>query len=222
MSDLIVANQNPYSVEIEAEVEELNIGIDAEVTEEINVTVIQGTDVSDTTAIEGDVLAGKMFHKADGSLATGTLSPSSYVKLAEKEFTVNTTSTSVSIIGSISISPTSDLWTSANYIFITVRDKAGKRAGYFVGADAIFSNASAANGTGTSMSNPARIGYTYSSSNVFAISAGNYGVYPYDINSSGDVRIATRYNSTSSMTVNGTYVVTVWALQFAPNANPFA
>lgn len=158
----------------------------------------------------------------EGNISVEYTKPVSYTKLAEQEFTVNTTSTTVSIIGTMSVSPASDLWTSANYIMITVRDKAGKRAGYFVGADAIFSNASAANGTGTSMSNPARIGYTYSSSNVFAISAGNYGVYAYDINSSGNVRIASRYNSTSSMTLNGTYVVTVWALAYAPSTNPFA
>lgn len=158
----------------------------------------------------------------EGDISVDYVKPVSYVKLAEQEFTVNTTSTSVSIIGTFSVSPASDLWTSANYIMVTVRDKAGKRAGYFVGTDAIFANVSAANGTGTSMSNPARIGYTYSESNVFAISAGNYGVYAYDINSSGNVRIASRYNSTSSMTLNGTYVVTVWALQYAPNTNPFA
>lgn len=157
----------------------------------------------------------------EGDISVEYAKPVSYVKLAEQEFAANTTSTTVSIIGTMSVTA-SDLWTSANYIMVTVRDKAGKRSGYFVGADAIFSNASAANGTGTSMSNPARIGYTYSSSNVFAISAGNYGVYAYDINSSGNVRVATRYNSTSSMTINGTYVVTVWALAFAPNTNPFA
>lgn len=32
-----------------------------------------GTDVSDTTAIESDVVAGKRFHKADGSPANGTI-----------------------------------------------------------------------------------------------------------------------------------------------------
>lgn len=32
-----------------------------------------GTDVSDTTALESDVLLGKIFHKADGSRAVGTL-----------------------------------------------------------------------------------------------------------------------------------------------------
>lgn len=81
--DPIVKDSNTYAVEIEAEVEELNIGIDAEVsvdeeeidaevTEEINVTVIQGTDVSDTTAIEEDVSEGKVFYKADGTRAIGT------------------------------------------------------------------------------------------------------------------------------------------------------
>lgn len=55
------------------EVEESQMAFNMSVDEEIDVTVIHGTDVSDTTAVEVDVLSGKKFHKADGSLATGSL-----------------------------------------------------------------------------------------------------------------------------------------------------
>lgn len=64
-------------INVNMEVEESQMAFDMEVDEDINVTVIQGTDVSDTTAVEADVLEGKKFHKADGSLATGSLSLSS-------------------------------------------------------------------------------------------------------------------------------------------------
>lgn len=60
-------------INVNMEVEESQMAFDMEVDEEINVSVIQGTDVSDTTAVEADVLSGKKFHKANGDLATGSL-----------------------------------------------------------------------------------------------------------------------------------------------------
>lgn len=61
-------------INVNMEVEESQMAFDMKVDEDINVIVIQGTDVPDTTAVESDVLEGKKFHKADGSLATGTFS----------------------------------------------------------------------------------------------------------------------------------------------------
>ena len=62
-----------YIIPVEMEVDEGQTAFNMEVSEEIDVTVVQGTDVSDTTAVEADVVSGKKFHKANGSLATGTL-----------------------------------------------------------------------------------------------------------------------------------------------------
>lgn len=59
-------------IEINMEVEESEMSFDMEIDSEINVTSVQGTDVTDTTAVEADVKSGKIFHKADGSRATGT------------------------------------------------------------------------------------------------------------------------------------------------------
>lgn len=148
--------------------------------------------------------------------------PTAYVKLAEAEITASTTSTSISTIGEINIDPASDVWTSAYMIFVTVRDKAGKRSGYFLGSDTIFSNPNPANGTTTNITAGARNIYSYTSDGAFALSNGAYGVYAYDINNSGRIRIATRYNSTSSLTINGTYKVEVYALKFPGNVSPFA
>lgn len=61
-------SQMAFDMDVVKSSESLNM----DVSEEIDVTVVQGTDVSDTTAVEADVLEGKKFHKADGSLATGT------------------------------------------------------------------------------------------------------------------------------------------------------
>jgi hypothetical protein len=43
-----------------------------------------------------------------------------------------------------------------------------------------------------------------------------YGVYGYSISSAGVVTIQRRYNSNYSLTINGTYTIEVWALDYGP------
>jgi hypothetical protein len=148
-------------------------------------------------------------------------SGSSYTKLAETEVTVNTTSTSVAIVENINISPATDVWTSAQQIFVSIRDKAGKRNGYFLGADAIFSNANPANESSANAA-PARNTYLYNADGEFVQNNSGYGVFVYDINSSGRIRIGSRFNATSSLTINGTYKIEVYALPYPDNVSPFA
>jgi hypothetical protein len=145
-----------------------------------------------------------------------------YTKLAETEVTVNTTSTSVTVVENININPASDAWTSAHQIFVSIRDKAGKRNGHFLGADAIFSNANPANGSSAANAAPARNTYLYNANGEFVQNNSGYGVFAYDINSSGRIRIASRYNATSSLTIDGTYKIEVYALPYPDNVSPFA
>lgn len=152
------------------------------------------------------------------------VNPTSYTKLAEAEFTVNTTSTSATSVGEINISPASDLWRSDAIILVSVRDKAGKRNGYFLGCDIYFTNPIPANsGSETNIvsGSVARVLYNVSSSGDYVQVSQAYGVFPYDINSSGRVRIYSRYHSTYSLTINGTYKVEVWALKYPNNVSPF-
>lgn len=58
---------------VDMEVAESNQQIEMELAEEISVVTGGGTDVSDTTAVEADVKEGKVFHKANGDRAVGTL-----------------------------------------------------------------------------------------------------------------------------------------------------
>lgn len=147
-----------------------------------------------------------------------TLSGCSWTKLGETTLVVNTTSTSAGSAGSLTLP---EAWTKAKIIYVRVRDTAGKRAGYFLGSDAFFENYQLANGTTTALTVAARLVHRYNSDNTYTAYSGAYGVYGYDINSSGRVRIYRRYNSTYTLTINSTYKVEVYALDYPDGVSPF-
>ena len=145
-------------------------------------------------------------------------SGSSWKLLGSHEFTVNTTSTSAASVGTFTVNGS---WTKAKIILIRVRDKAGKRAGYFYGHDCWMTNLNIANGSTSALSTAARMIYAYTSGDAWYEYSGSYGVYGYSISSAGVVTIRTRYNSTYSLTINGTYDVDVWALDFPDGKSVF-
>lgn len=190
----------------------------ADITISYKGATIAEVSSSGTTTLE---TAGK-YCEDDISLAYVKSGGSSYVNLGETDLTVSTTNTSAVSAGSFYVDVPADLWTSSKIIFVSIRDKAGKRAGYFYGADAWFVNAHPINASGsTAYSTPARYRYTYSSAGVWTASNSvtAYGLYAYDINTSGRVRIYSRYSASDSLTINGTYHVEVYALSW-PDSSP--
>lgn len=167
----------------------------------------------------------KYFHNATYELLYTTASPaSSWTLLGSTDLIVSTTSTTAESAGSISIG--SAAWTSAKIIYVKVRDKAGPRAGYFLGSDTFFFNYNAANSATATLTYAARTIHRYASNSTYAAyttsTSTGYGVYGYSITSAGEVNIYRRYNSSYSLTINGTYNVEVYALDYAPNTgNPF-
>ena len=170
-------------------------------------------DVSDTTAAAADVASGKYFYTAAGVLTQGTSSgggSSSWTKIGSTtELAVNTTSTSAASAGTVSIG--SDCYTKDSIIYVRIRDKSGKRNGYFYGSDAYFMNYYNANGATTTLSVCALAYYRYNN-NALAGAQGAYGVYGYSISSSGTLIIRRRYNSTNTLTINSTYLIDVYKL----------
>lgn len=147
---------------------------------------------------------------------------SSYVKLAETEVAVDTTSSSVAIVANIDINPASDAWTSAKMLYVRIRDKAGNRDGHFCGSDSIIVNPFAINGATTTVTTAmARILFAKPASGDYLLSAQGYGVYVYDINNTGRIRIASRYSPSTSLTIDGTYTIEVYALKYPDNVSPF-
>ena len=151
-------------------------------------------------------------------------SGSSYTLIASKEVTVNTTSTSTSSVTTLALG-------SANYradkiIYVKVRDKAGKRAGYFYGSDTFFFNYQKANNGTGDLTYAARAIHRYSDSSVWSTyvpsTSNGYGVYGYSIGSDGTLKIYRRYNSNYSLTINGTYVIEAFVLNTDDGTSPFA
>ena len=103
------------------------------------------------------------------------------------------------------------------WIWIHIRDKAGKRAGYFYGSDTIYFKAeptypsSSFNLGGYVMYVVVNDSGNYEGST--ADSSGNYvyGVYG-TVDGSYGLRLYTRYNASNSKTIDGTYVVDVYLL----------
>lgn len=161
-----------------------------------------------------------------GTLLTGTASGgSSYTLIASQEYTVNTTSTTAT-----NLTPTiklgSDYYTKDKIIYVRIRDKAGKRNGYFLGSDVWFANYYKANGATTTLQNASRMMYYVNTDGTFGIypaaTTTGYGVYAFSISSAGTLTIRSRYHATYSQTLNGTYLAEVYTLDWPGNTSVFA
>lgn len=185
-------------------------------------------DISDTTATASDVASGKEFYGKDGVKTTGTASGgSSWTLLGSQEFTVNTTETSAKSVGSLTLS---GAWDKNKIIYVRVRDKAGKRANYFLGSDTFFINYQAANDSTSTLSVAGRYCFRYYTQSTTGKgtyggsstgSTTGYGVYGHSITNAGKVNIYRRYNATNTTTINGTYKVDVYGLEYPDGKSVF-
>lgn len=129
------------------------------------------------------------------------------------ELTVsNYTSTTASMVGSKSFG--ASIYTKDKVVYIRIRDKAGKRKGYYTGGDYFFINPYPANEATSTLSSGARLSHRYSSGGTFGQTASSYGVYAYSISSGGNLVIRACYNSTYSLAIDGTYLVDVFTLDY--------
>lgn len=157
-------------------------------------------------------MQGKVFVASDGTITTGTASggTSPWTLVKSQEFEAVQTSTSYAT--AVTISCGSTIATKDKVVWVHIRDKAGARAGYCYGSDAYFMNYNKANGSTSTFSVPAVLCIRYTTSSAFAGTAGQYGVYAYSISNSGSLLIRKRYNSSYSLTIDGTYVAYVYTL----------
>ena len=177
-------------------------------------------DASVTTATASDVASGKVFLASDGTITTGTSSggggASSWTKVCEKSYQINATNTSSQTV-EMWATGHSEIWTYAKWVYVRVRDTAGKRNGYFYGTDTFFANLECVNDSYTQPCtngiiteiwnyNNGEYGYRYG----YVITG--YGVYVDSFYKDGRIRVRQRYNSTYSLTINSTYKIEVYLL----------
>lgn len=183
------------------------------------------TTISSNAAAASDIASGKLAY-VNGSLITGTNSGgggSNWIKLATTEFTVNTTSTSNKSVGNIELT-LSDYNDPQTVLWVHIRDKAGKRNGYYYGSDSIFFHWQLINNNTNSLSTrPVSLLYV-NSTGSYSGAASAYGVFAYRLyytSSSHYVQIYSRYNS-SFGTINGTFKVDVYKLTMPSGMTLFA
>lgn len=176
------------------------------------------TDVSDTTAAAADVASGKYFYTSAGVRTAGTSSGgggTGVTLVASKSVTTSTTNTSAATVETWSTGH-SELWTSDKIIYIKIRDSAGKRNNYFYGSDTFFLNTLPANGSSTASTTASvRFILRYNSNAYNTYQTSNttgYGLYADTLYDDGRIRLRQRYSSTYSLTVNGTYTVSVYLI----------
>lgn len=150
---------------------------------------------------------------------------SSYTLVHSEDVAVSTTSTTGTSVKSITVSAISSYPTK--YVYVRIRDKAGKRNGYFYGTDTFFAPtpSSVNSGWGGRALYRCESGgnvTTYLTSSA-AGTTGGIGVYPYSYNrDTGAISIYSKYGSTSSLTINGTYTVEIYLLDFPGGVSPIA
>lgn len=144
-------------------------------------------------------------------------SGSSWKLLGSTEITTSSTSTTATSVGTLTIPKAYD---GSKIIMVRVRDKAGKRAGYFYGSDSFFMNYQDASGGTSTITYAGRLIHRCTSAGAYSSYVGatttGYGVYGYSISAAGVVTIQRRYNSNYSLTINGTYKIEVWAIDYVP------
>lgn len=167
--------------------------------------------VFNATAVPADVASGKAFYNGSGyqvGIANGGESPWTLIK--SQEITVSTTETSAKTAATISCG--SEISTKDKIVWVHIRDKAGKRAGYFYGSDSYFVNTYRGNGSATAFAAPACEYIRVTTSGTYTGVSGQYGVWGYSISSTGSLIIRRRYNSTNTLTIDGTFQVDVYTL----------
>lgn len=140
---------------------------------------------------------------------------SSYKLLKSAEFTVSTTSSTPIDVGTVAAGATA--YDSSKIIYVRIRDKAGVRAGYFTESDTWFPNQYQYKSQTSSLESSGRLSI---GKGTVSTSSGSSGVYAYSISSDGTVTIKAKYSS-SYGTINGTFVVEVYALDWPDKVSPF-
>lgn len=150
---------------------------------------------------------------------------SPWTKLAEQDFTVSTTSTTATAVGTIAVGASG--YTDQKMLYVRVRDKAGKRIGYFYGTDIFIPNPTKGtsgipNRSSIMRGFDAGLGATGVTVTVNSNPCGVYVTALNGTDSEFSVTISSKYSASTTTTIDGTYHVEVYTLEWPDNVSPFA
>ncbi len=167
-------------------------------------TAIQnkGVTVSDSAKID-------TYATLIDSIPTGS---SAWTKIYETTVTVNITSTTTTSVASLQTGDSS-IYTSSKFVWVRIRDTAGKRQGYFYGSDNFMANYYPFNEVTNATSAFSGFRYYYTNISRFGYTTSTYGIWPSALSNDGTVTISGRYSSGSSLTINGSYKIEVFLLE---------
>ena len=154
---------------------------------------------------------------------------SSWTLVAQSEFTANITNTGTATITGADVEFSLSDVTNSQMWYVRVRDKAGKRNGYFYGSDSFFFWTDVSSGIG---SVGIRACLACGSSGTMTVQTSNggtvYGFEGYGIYLSGNghdvpyLQMGGRYNSSMTGTINGTFKIELYKLAWPDNISPFS
>lgn len=148
---------------------------------------------------------------------------SSYELLGSFEVTANVTSTSVVTIDNSSFNIDASKISQNKMLYIKVRDKAGKRDGYFFGVDQFYTIDNSGGTDTYSVKTIYRFQTAYGISVYTTGTNTAYGIYCLSIDGTqGILDIRGRYSSSYSGTINGTFKIDVYNVGWPDDVSPFA
>lgn len=143
---------------------------------------------------------------------------SPYQLLGSSEVTTSTTSTTVTNISGFTLPLGSAAYTSNKLVYVKIRNKAGKVANYHYGNDCFVPNSYAYRSmTSDAIYMGCVCYYADYDSSIISYGPINYGITVARISSDGTLYLQQRYNSGYSKTINGTYIVEAYLLDFQDN-----
>ena len=134
------------------------------------------------------------------------------------EVTASTTSTSETTVATISLPGQPKAGTM---YYAKIRNKDGSQKGYHVGNDMWLYGMSGTSTSNLSYGAVCAIRHPSSAETNFSAMQ-SYGVYLSSFSPfTNTVTVVARYSSTYSLTIDGTYTVEIYELDYAPNGDPF-